>query len=406
MNAAMHSWQPQRSEGRYSTGQDRSSAGWACFGSGTALQASTAKCSISQSELKMIGKAFEQKMLENMNHLLFLHPFMQEEDFVKTVFQGMLGNGHLLPSADSAQKSIEQESLKLSADPEEPLFEPLSPLWCRLNLRRAKAEGLSSHVIAGLMHTACPEPVYTRRDVADACRSLAQRMDFALPNDLVQDRLLDDSWLPSHSEAYRGCCRPAYRVIPSAWIPCMEAVLAISRQSEGSGRLLVTLDGPCASGKTVLARRLSEVFSASVVHTDDFVIPHARKTAERLSIPGGNCDSERLLEEVILPFRQGASVRFRRYSCSLDQLLPEETLPCRKILILEGSYSSLPVFREQTDIRLFLDTPLKIREKRLLERESPESLERFRALWIPLENAYFSAYGLPDSSSIVIRTEA
>ena len=51
--------------------------------------------------------------------------------------------------------------------------------------------------------------------------------------------------------------------------------------------LLITIDGPCASGKTTLAGKLSAALSCDVLHTDDFVVPHARKTAERLSVPGG-----------------------------------------------------------------------------------------------------------------------
>ena len=58
--------------------------------------------------------------------------------------------------------------------------------------------------------------------------------------------------------------------------------------------LLITIDGPCASGKTTLARKLSAALNCDVLHMDDFVVPHTRKTEERLSIPGGNCDWERL----------------------------------------------------------------------------------------------------------------
>ena len=34
-------------------------------------------------------------------------------------------------------------------------------------------------------------------------------------------------------------------------------------------RPLITIDGPCASGKTTLASRLAEMLDASVIHTDD-----------------------------------------------------------------------------------------------------------------------------------------
>ncbi len=175
------------------------------------------------------------------------------------------------------------------------------------------------------------------------------------------------------------------------------------RGQADTDRLLVTLDGPCASGKTTLAGRLAVIFDAAVVHTDHFVIPHARKTPERLAIPGGNCDAERLVREVAAPWKAGAPVTYRKYDWSLDGLLPAETLPsgCR-VLIVEGSYCNLPQIREYADIRLFMQTPEDERMARLRKRESEASLKGFFERWIPLENAYFKAYGLPDEGCLIV----
>ena len=170
-----------------------------------------------------------------------------------------------------------------------------------------------------------------------------------------------------------------------------------------AARFLITIDGPCASGKTTLAGKLSEALGAPVIHTDDFVIPHAQKTAERLAIPGGNCDAERLVREVLSPFMKGEPFVFRRYDCHADRMLPEETLPEGTTpLILEGSYCSLPAIRAFAGLRLFVNTPEEIRLSRLQSRETPQSLRLFHEKWIPLENAYFAAYGLPDRECVVL----
>lgn len=165
---------------------------------------------------------------------------------------------------------------------------------------------------------------------------------------------------------------------------------------------LITIDGPCASGKTTLAAQLAEMLPAAVVHTDDYVIPHALKTADRLAIPGGNCDEERLVPEVVMPWKRCLPVRMRRYDCKADVLLPEEFLPDRDVLILEGSYCNLPRIRQEADLRIFLNVSRHVQKARLQERETPESLRRFENRWIPLEEAYFTAYGLPDPGCIVI----
>lgn len=180
----------------------------------------------------------------------------------------------------------------------------------------------------------------------------------------------------------------------------------IARKASGVPRLLVTLDGPCASGKTTLAGKLAQALSGAVVHTDDYVIPHALKTPERLAVPGGNCDADRLAEEIVIPFKSGLPVRYRRYDCRNDVLLPEEPLPDTRVLILEGSYCNLPVLRRHADVRLFLDAPWEVREARLLGRESAASLQRFHDLWIPLEDAYFAAYHLPEGADLLLRSGA
>ena len=77
-------------------------------------------------------------------------------------------------------------------------------------------------------------------------------------------------------------------------------------------RLLVTIDGPCGSGKSTLADALSAALNAPIIRMDDFFLPHALKTPQRLAIPGGNVDLERLMQEVIIPFAAGQPVVYRR----------------------------------------------------------------------------------------------
>ena len=153
----------------------------------------------------------------------------------------------------------------------------------------------------------------------------------------------------------------------------------IKETFEPDPRYLITIDGPCASGKTTLADKLAGIFGAAVVHTDDYVIPHAQKTPERLAIPGGNCDVDRLTEEVVAPWKRGDAV-----------------------LIRKGSYCNLPAIRQYADLRLFMNTPWEIRKERLEKRESAPYLQMFFDRWIPLENHYFEAYGLPDRECIVL----
>ena len=138
-------------------------------------------------------------------------PQMTEEDVVKFVFQGMLGVGHLIASREAALARLEEEYHQVKADAAESLTETISTDWIRLNLRPAKAKGISAEEIAGyLFESACVPPLpFTRQNVYNFCMKYnpGERMKAAA------EKVLDENWLPSHSDAYRAAYHPAYRVL-------------------------------------------------------------------------------------------------------------------------------------------------------------------------------------------------
>ena len=345
---------------------------------------------------------FIGRMMEDLRAHRRARPAGTARDAVKFVFQGMLGVGHLLPDPDRARAYAETEMAGLSPDGEEALTEALSPAWCRLNLRPAKALGLTPEQVSRLMLRSDrePRPAFSREDVRDVCLRMGEYPAEEIRRET--ERIGEPDWLPSHSPEYREAYRPAYRVISSAYRKWLPALGRAAELAARGGRTLLTIDGPCASGKTTAAAFLADILGASVLHTDDFVVPHARKTAERLAVPGGNCDWERLTEETLRPWKTGGTPVVRRYDCRADALRPPETLPESGLLILEGSYCGLPAIRELADLRFFTRTPESTRRARLEKRESAASLAQFDARWIPLENAYFAAYRLPDPDCVIL----
>lgn len=352
-------------------------------------------------ELILTKEEFVADMLSALYNHRERHPLMQIWDVIKFVFQGMLGVGHLLADRDAVQRYIAMEMDGQVCAKEEPLIEVISPAWSRLNLRGAVAERLSPTVIANMMIASESCMDFSRSDVARVCESFAKELALPFgPKDARQ--ILEESWLPSHSELYRAAYHPAYRVIASDWEALTPAICTISKSMATGKRVLVTVDGPCASGKTTMAGKLAKAFDASVLHTDDFVVPHTRKTPERLSVPGGNCDWERLVREALAPWKKGERPRYQRYDCHTDCLLAPETLDAERVVILEGSYCNLPAIVEYADVQLFLNASEDVRMERLRMRESPQSLQRFHERWIPLEKAYFQTYGLPDRNCLIL----
>lgn len=171
---------------------------------------------------------------------------------------------------------------------------------------------------------------------------------------------------------------------------------AIQRAMDAHPHVLMAIDGPCASGKSTLAAQLGDHYQAPVLHMDDFFLPPALRTQERLSQPGGNVDRERFFSQVLSPLSQQAPTSYRPWRCQTGTLGEEIFISPAPLTIVEGAYALHPDLREHYHLRVFLTAPLPLREARLRQRNGPEGLETFQARWIPLENAYFQQCAVED----------
>lgn len=183
--------------------------------------------------------------------------------------------------------------------------------------------------------------------------------------------------------------------------PVLDALLTLPDRP----RFLLAIDGPCGSGKTTLAQLLCHLLDAPCIHMDDFHIPHALKTPERLAQPGGNSDRERLLKEVLKPWTAGSPVTYQAYDCSADALTAPRKIPASRLLILEGSYAHHPALAAYVDLSVFIQVNPQEQLQRIAHR-CPEKLPAFQQRWIPLENAYFTAFHLPRPDTIVIHNDS
>lgn len=165
-------------------------------------------------------------------------------------------------------------------------------------------------------------------------------------------------------------------------------------------RVVVTIDGPCASGKTTLANKLAEFYDCNLIRMDDFFLRPEQRTPERLAEPGGNFDRERFWEEVMTPIVRYDDIHYRPYDCSKGELGDAIDLPFKQLCIIEGSYSQHPFLGKTTvNLRIFLDVTAEKQKERLAARD-PEKLERFLKEWIPKENAYFEAFRIRDHADL------
>lgn len=164
---------------------------------------------------------------------------------------------------------------------------------------------------------------------------------------------------------------------------------------------LVAIDGPCGAGKSSLAEHLKKRWpDAEVIHMDDFFLRPGQRTQERLSLPGGNIDHERFLEEVLLPLAEGKEFTYHMFSCHDNSLSPR-LVKRAPLYLIEGSYSLHPALRDHYDIKVFLDIDAEEQAQRILKREGDRAVNFFRQ-WIPMENCYFDACGVRECSDFLL----
>lgn len=182
----------------------------------------------------------------------------------------------------------------------------------------------------------------------------------------------------------------------------MERIIReISRITQTENTVIIGIDGPCASGKTTLAKELARLTEAQLIHTDDFFLPHGMKTPERLAQPGGNVHYERFYEEIKMGLDSGKPFEYGVYSCASGRITETKTVIPQGVIIIEGSYSMHPEMQIPYDLKIFVEAPYEIRLQRIRERNGEAALEMFKTKWIPLENGYFEFFAIKDKCDII-----
>ena len=183
---------------------------------------------------------------------------------------------------------------------------------------------------------------------------------------------------------------------------CSELFSEIEKLLSVKARVTVAIDGGAATGKTTLAAMLAKRYGAQIVHMDDFFLRPEQRTQARFAEPGGNFDRERFLSEIIEPLTMEKNVCFRRFNCSTQALEEPKTVLNKRLTVIEGVYSMHPKLGKYYDLSVFLNIDAELQRERILKRNTEALAKRFFEEWIPLENIYFSEYGIKECADIVL----
>lgn len=157
-----------------------------------------------------------------------------------------------------------------------------------------------------------------------------------------------------------------------------------------SGRKILVLEGPAASGKSILAQRLSLALEAPLVSMDDFFLPFDMRTEDRFREVGGNIHYERFAEEIIAPATASQDgFYYRPFDCQTGQYASPIEVQSSPFLIVEGVYSLHQRFRHYWTTALLLGVDLGLQRERILQRETAAGARNYFDRWLPLEKPYF-----------------
>lgn len=350
-------------------------------------------------------------------HHLEKYPLMQIQDIIKLIYQQALGSGHLAPSFKDTYYRVESErnqsmpTINLSN-----IFEPIGNSRFRLHLNAPGSDLIKTETIANLFLMESEKEAKSQDLIEILNRFKIFAKSFFSSSTYEKNMLFINKYKNqncpplSHSKIYKENYYPSYRIVGSRASFFQELLFLIEKSLYShtpSSPYIVAIDGRSASGKSSLASWLQAIYpSSTILHMDDYFLPQALKTQERLSIPGENIDHERFKRTLLDPIRQNKPAHYQSFCCKKQALNPAETLEKSSFYIVEGSYSMHPKLLPFYNATVFLSIPSSLQTSRIRNRNGKDMLPMFTKLWIPLEEEYFSAYNTNRLANLKFDTSA
>ncbi len=158
---------------------------------------------------------------------------------------------------------------------------------------------------------------------------------------------------------------------------------------------MLAIDGRAGSGKSTLAAAVSTALGgaaiAPVVAMDDL---YAGWSGLAQSVP-------RLVEEVLIPLREGREALAPRWDWLAGRWGPPMRVPVTDVLIVEGCGSSVRPAGDHAALTVWLDVPEPIRRERALARDGA-TFAPFWDQWAQQEEALYATDDTAARADIVL----
>ncbi len=348
------------------------------------------------------------KLFRNGNPVVFAqcaeeqlrrYPESQIRDLVKLAYQSAWGPAHGVTDKERAWKYFSHEFSTAETAENVPLFEVISPDYCRVNLGAWKKAGLPAKWLFN-MFCASAEILPDSQLIFDNyIKTLGELLG---PKKEELDIFMSQyrGGAVHHSGEYRQKYHPSYRLVNIRFLTALPVLTAAAKLPEKE-ITVIAIDGKAASGKTTLAEQLALILEADVIHMDDFFLPMELRTPSRLAEPGGNIHYERFKTEVLPYLTKAAPFSYRRFDCSKMQPGEMRNISVSRWRIAEGAYSMHPTFGNYADLKVFFNISPQEQMKRIRRRNGEEKAVIFAERWIPMEEKYLKSFDIKAKADII-----
>lgn len=179
--------------------------------------------------------------------------------------------------------------------------------------------------------------------------------------------------------------------------------LIAARQAERGHPIVVGISGYGGSGKSTLARELVSAIPGSVrMRGDDFLDP---VRSHRRSPDWDGVERERLVREVLVPFRAARPGTFRRYDWSARALGEPEAVPSGDVMVVDLVGLFHPDVLDVLDLTMWCDVDLHTAQIRGMRRDASLGRDHSRLwtdVWVPNERDFDAAFSPRDRAEILV----
>ncbi len=167
------------------------------------------------------------------------------------------------------------------------------------------------------------------------------------------------------------------------------AALVDQTHREAGHPIVAGISGFGGSGKSTLARSLESAVQGAVrMRGDDFLDP-AR--SHRRSTDWDGVDRERLMHDVLLPFRDRREATFQRFDWSRRALGEPKPVPRGEVMLVDLIGLFHPSTEAALDLRIWCDVDLETATARGLARDAAIGRKHetlWKDVWVPNERDF------------------